>query len=97
MNNKVRSALGQEVDFDMMKIKQQLSDTPQSTDVKAREEYVRNRQNRRAAKRAAQLAAQQETASAIVDVKDDQPIDVDSEDSEKKESTNKPSRKQQRK
>jgi 5'-3' exonuclease len=54
MGKKVRSAMGSMVDFDALKIKQQLASTPSSTEVNARMESVDVRNNRRAARRAAQ-------------------------------------------
>lgn len=46
MSKKVRSARGQLVDFDLLKIKQQIADSPQ-VDVTARENFVERRLRRR--------------------------------------------------
>lgn len=47
MSNKVKSALGVEVDFDQLRIKQQLSQVPSNKNVKAREQLIERRINRR--------------------------------------------------
>jgi hypothetical protein len=52
----VRSARGVLVDFDHLIIKQQLGQTPTTTDVKAREDHVDERLKRRAIRRAQKLA-----------------------------------------
>lgn len=44
---KGRSARGETVDFDVMKIKQQLSDAPKAVEVKKREEMITAKRRRR--------------------------------------------------
>jgi hypothetical protein len=43
----VRSAKGQEVNFDMLKIKQQIASAPKPTSVKAREDFIDQKFKRR--------------------------------------------------
>lgn len=43
----VRSAKGQPVDFDMLKIKQQIASAPKPTSVKAREDFIDQKFKRR--------------------------------------------------
>lgn len=43
----VRSAKGQNVDFDMLKIKQQIASAPKPTNVKAREDFIDQKFKRR--------------------------------------------------
>lgn len=47
MTKLVRTARGEIVDFDLIKIKQQLVDSPAPTEVKARENFVEKRLKRR--------------------------------------------------
>lgn len=47
MAKKVRSARGVIVDFDLLKIKQQIADAPAAVDVAARETFVEKRLRRR--------------------------------------------------
>lgn len=47
MPKKVRSAKGQIVDFDLMKIKQQLGDTAEPTNVQARKDFIDAKLRRR--------------------------------------------------
>ena len=47
MTKLVRTALGQIVDFDLIKLKQQLADSPAPTEVKARENFVEKRLKRK--------------------------------------------------
>lgn len=47
MTKLVRTARGQMVDFDLIKIKQQLADMPVPTEVKARENFVEKRLKRK--------------------------------------------------
>ncbi len=51
MTRKVRSARGTEVDFDLIKIKNQMATAPKPTDVKNRENFI-DRKNRRRVKKA---------------------------------------------
>lgn len=47
MAKTVRSAKGVTVNFDELRIKQQLADTPKPTSVKVREEFIDKKLNRR--------------------------------------------------
>ena len=47
MRKVVRSAKGVEVNFDELRIKQQLAETPKPTSVKVREEFIDRKLNRR--------------------------------------------------
>lgn len=47
MGKKVRSARGQVVDFDLMKIKEQIAAAPTPLEVKARQDFIENRLKRR--------------------------------------------------
>lgn len=78
MGKKVRSAMGVTVDFDALKIKQQLATTPTTTKVKAREKYVEERSNRRAARRAAKKARDLHAAmTGGENAADESKVDVD--------------------
>ena len=79
MGKKVRSAMGVSVDFDALKIKQQLASTPSSTEVKARADSVEGRNNRRAARRAQQ--ASKRAANLSNEIIDDELLDDQSDDS----------------
>jgi len=57
MVKKVRSARGVEVNFDALKIKEQLADSPAPMEVQAREDFVDQRLKRRARRQAQQAAA----------------------------------------
>lgn len=46
-NNKRRSAKGEIVDFDLMKIKQIMGDKPKTVKVEAREEFIERKMRRR--------------------------------------------------
>lgn len=67
----VRSSRGELVDFDTLRIKQQLNLSPSTTEVLAREEHVQERLNRRAIRRAQQIAkaaaAKQQDSAPIVE------------------------------
>lgn len=47
MGKKVRSARGEIVDFDLMKIKEQIAAAPTPLEVKARQNFIENRMKRR--------------------------------------------------
>jgi len=47
MGKKVRSAKGELVDFDLMKIKEQIASAPPTLDVKARQDFIDKRLRRR--------------------------------------------------
>lgn len=54
--SKGRSARGELVDFDLLKIKQQISSAPPSTDVTRRKDFIENRLRRRT-KKASEVVA----------------------------------------
>lgn len=62
MGRPVRSARGVLVDFDLLKIKQQIASTPKPTDVKARENFIDQKFKRRLKK------AQQQVVETISEV-----------------------------
>ena len=64
--SKVRSARGVAVNFDELKIKQQLVETPTPLEVKARQDFVDQRLKRRA-KRQAQKALEETNAPVAVE------------------------------
>ena len=47
MGKKVRSAKGELVDFDLLKIKEQMASAPPPTDVRARQDFIERRLRRR--------------------------------------------------
>ncbi len=47
MGKKVRSARGEMVDFDLLKIKEQIASTPKTVDVQAREAFIDKKLRRR--------------------------------------------------
>lgn len=47
MPRKVRSAKGEMIDFDLLKIKQQIASAPKTTDVKKREDFIDKKLRRR--------------------------------------------------
>lgn len=47
MGKKVRSARGELVDFDLLKIKEQMASAPPPTDVRARQDFIEKRMRRR--------------------------------------------------
>ena len=57
MGRAVRSARGVQVDFDLLKIKQQIASAPKTTDVKARESFIDQKFKRRLKKLTRQAAA----------------------------------------
>lgn len=63
MTKLVRSARGELVDFDLIKIKQQLADTPAPTEVKARENFVEKRLKRKLRNKTVPSVAQEEGSS----------------------------------
>jgi hypothetical protein len=53
MPRKVRSAKGEVVDFDLLKIKEQIASAPTPTEVKTRQDFIENRLKRRLKKKTA--------------------------------------------
>lgn len=58
MSKKVKSARGVEVNFDLIKIKQQIASAPKTTDVRARENFIDQKLKRRL-KRASRSVSEQ--------------------------------------
>lgn len=50
MPKKVRSAKGQTIDFDLLRIKQQLGDAPKPANVQARQDFIDQKMRRRVKK-----------------------------------------------
>ena len=50
MPKRARSARGEMVDFDLLKIKQQIASAPKTTDVKKREDFIDKKLRRRVKK-----------------------------------------------
>lgn len=59
MSKKVISAKGEVVDFDLLKIKQKITDSPKSVDVVARERFI-DKRRRRTSRKIDEMLAQQE-------------------------------------
>jgi hypothetical protein len=57
MGRAVKSARGEKVDFDLLKIKQQIASAPKTTDVKARESFIDQKFKRRLKKLTREVAA----------------------------------------
>lgn len=57
MSKSVKSARGVNVDFDLLKIKEQISTAPKTTDVKAREDFIDQKFKRRLKRLKVQVAA----------------------------------------
>lgn len=47
MSKKTRSARGEQVDFDLLKVKEQIATSPPPQDVKARQDFIERRMRRR--------------------------------------------------
>jgi len=75
MGKKVRSAKGVAVDFDLIKIKQQMASAPKPTTVQARENFIDQKFKRRI-KKATDTAKQQVVQSAGIE----EPVDDFEED-----------------
>lgn len=57
MSKTVKSARGEDVNFDLMKIKQQIATAPKPTNVKAREDFIDQKFKRRLRKLKRDVAA----------------------------------------
>jgi hypothetical protein len=62
---KVRSAKGMIIDFDLLKIKEQISNTPAPSSVRARQDHIDQRLRRRLRKAQAVTAAPAVTAAGL--------------------------------
>jgi hypothetical protein len=69
----VKSAKGEIVDFDLLKIKQQIADAPLSTKVAARQNFVDNKFKRRI-KRTIQEVKSVEEAPEVVESSSEEPV-----------------------
>jgi hypothetical protein len=85
MSNAVKSARGEIVDFDLLKIKQQIASAPKTTNVQAREDFIDQKFKRRLKRMKTEVAAQvatQTQSAADVDplpLSDEADIDSDAE------------------
>ena len=71
MSKAVKSARGQLVDFDLLKIKQQMASAPKTTNVKAREDFIDRKFKRRIKKLTREVSAVQAVpVEAAVDPKE---------------------------
>lgn len=78
MTKMVRTARGELVDFDLIKIKQQLADSPAPTEVAARENFVEKRLKRKLRTKTVPAVAQDPVATApeIVPVVDEDLVPI---------------------
>lgn len=77
--HKVRTARGEMVDFDELRVKQSLAATPANIQVKAREEFVDQRLKRRSKRKAAILAQNlhDELSDPVIETQTDEQQSVD--------------------
>ncbi len=68
MPKKVRSAKGQIIDFDLLKIKEQMVDSPRPTNVQARQDFIDQKMRRRV-KRVKDQLLEAKNKAKPVDVK----------------------------
>lgn len=76
MPKKHRSAKGLMIDFDLLKIKQQIAATPKTTDVKKREDFI-DKKLRRRVKRIKKVEPVEET---VVEETEETPIEDKTEE-----------------
>lgn len=67
MSKGVKSARGEVVDFDLLKIKQQIASAPKTTTVQAREDYIDQKFKRRLKRMTTEATATINQSSADVD------------------------------
>lgn len=67
MVRKTRSAKGVEVNFDLMKIKEQIASAPASIDVKKRQDFIESRMRRRPKKKLPEIPAPASTKEIDVE------------------------------
>lgn len=72
MSKPVRSARGEMVDFDLLKIKQQIAATPKSAPVQARENFIDQRFKRRLKRSKAPVVADPAVEATADDTDNDQ-------------------------
>ncbi len=77
MARKVRSAKGEMVDFDLLKIKEQIASAPPTTDVQARQNFVDKRLRRRVKKAqpVEQVAKQELDVDPTLPTTEDAPVE----------------------
>lgn len=81
MPKKVRSAKGQILDFDLLRIKEQLGDAPKPANVQARQDFIDQKMRRRVKKVKDQIAEAKKNPKPV-DVKSN--LEVQSSDQGKK-------------
>lgn len=67
MGKKIRSARGEIVDFDLLKIKQQMASSPTTTTVKARQDFIEKRLRRKAQSLKYKLIKEQQRTNELSD------------------------------
>lgn len=75
----VRTARGEMVDFDLIRIKQQLADAPAPTEVRERENFVERRLKRKLKQRATSLVEQPAAVEPVGEVVDAELVQVQPE------------------
>lgn len=76
MAKPVKSARGDLVDFDLLKIKQQIASAPKSTNVRAREDFIDQKFKRRIKKLKTDIIS---TAAPVAPTEEDDDIDADTD------------------
>lgn len=71
MAKPVKSAKGQLVDFDLLKIKQQMASAPKPTNVKAREDFIDQKFKRRLKKLRNDIVSTTPPVAVLMDPEDD--------------------------
>lgn len=85
MKRVTKSARGVSVDFDLLKIKQQMATAPKTTDVKARESFIDQKFKRRLKKLTQEVAAPATVRTEPVAIPAIDPLDADPDDTEETE------------
>lgn len=60
MPKKVRTALGEEIDFDMIRLKQQIAEAPMNIEVQRRKEFIDNKEGKARGSRVASSSVVEE-------------------------------------
>lgn len=71
MPKKVRTAKGQIIDFDLLRIKEQMVDAPKPANVQARQDFIDQKMRRRVKRVKDQIAEAKKNPKQPVDVKPD--------------------------
>ena len=74
---KARSAKGESVDFDLLRIKEQIANTPKPVDVKTREDYVDRKFQRRMKRKTELVSVTVPTVDVEPSITDNSSIDFD--------------------